>query len=200
MNAIHKAPIPLLIFAGSARKDSWNRKLAAAAADMARAEGADVTVLELGALGLPLSDGDLEAAGVPESVIRLKQLFRDHPAWIVCTPEYNGSYTPLLKNAIDWASRPLQGEHADLAGTRPFENTVVGLLSTAPGPIGGMNGLGHTATLLRKLMCWVAPRQFALGKAAEAFDPDGRIALDAHRTQVHLVIEQVLETARKLRA
>lgn len=200
MNTSNKTSIPLLIFAGSARKDSWNRKLAAAAAEMAKAEGADVTVLELGELNLPLYDGDLEAAGVPENVIRLKQIFKDHPAWIVCTPEYNGSFTPLLKNAIDWASRPLQGEHADLAGAKPFENTVVGLLSTAPGPVGGMQSLAPVATLLRKLMCWVAPRQFALGKAAEAFDPDGRIATDANRQQVRAVIEQVLETARKLQA
>ncbi|GAA6142409.1 NAD(P)H-dependent oxidoreductase [Hydrogenophaga sp. 5NK40-0174] len=195
-----KSSIPLLIFAGSARKDSWNRQLAQAVADMAKAEGADVTVLELGELNLPLYDGDLEDAGRPANVIRLKQILKDHPAWIICTPEYNGSYTPLLKNTIDWASRPLQNEHADLSGAKPFEGTVVGLLATAPGPIGGMTGLGQTATLLRKLMCWVAPRQFALGKSGEAFDPDGRIATDANRQQVQAVIEQVLTTARKLRA
>ncbi len=196
----HKSSIPLLIFAGSARKDSWNRKLAQAAAEMAKAEGAEVTVLELGDLNLPLYDGDLEATGMPENVIRLKQLLKGHPAWIVCSPEYNGSYTPLLKNAIDWASRPLQGEHESLSGAKPFDGTVVGLLSTAPGALGGLNSLGNVANLLRKLMCWVAPRQFALAKAGEAFDPDGRIATDANRQQVQAVIEQVLDTARKLHA
>ena len=99
-------PIPLLVFAGSSRAQSWNRKLAKVAAEAARAAGAQVTHLELGDFDLPLYNGDLEARGIPHDAIRLKEIFHAHPAWLVVSPEYNGSYTGLLKNTIDWASRP----------------------------------------------------------------------------------------------
>ena len=92
----------LLIFAGSTRQHSFNRRLANAAAAMARAEGADVTHIELSDFDVPLYNADLEARGTPADVMRLKAIAYDHPAWIICSPEYNGSYTGLLKNTIDW--------------------------------------------------------------------------------------------------
>ena len=99
----------LLVFAGSTRQNSFNRQLAAAAAAIASDAGAEVTHLELATLDLPLYNADLEARGTPSDVMRLKKLMFEHPAWIICSPEYNGSYTALLKNAIDWASKPGQG-------------------------------------------------------------------------------------------
>ena len=104
------APMPnaqLLIFAGSTRQQSFNRKLAHATAAIARDAGASATVLELSDFDIPLYNADLEAAGTPADVVRLKQALFDHPAWIICSPEYNGSYTALLKNTIDWASSPV---------------------------------------------------------------------------------------------
>ena len=92
------ARMKTLIFAGSTRQHSFNRQLAAQAATLARAAGAEVTHLELSTLDIPLYNADLEAQGTPADVIRLKQLMFDHPAWIICSPEYNGSYTALLKN------------------------------------------------------------------------------------------------------
>ena len=97
----------LLIFAGSTRQDSWNRKLAAAAADLARTGGAEVTHLELADFDIPMYNADLEAHGTPADVMKLKQIAFEHPAWVICTPEYNGSYTALLKNTIDWVSSPV---------------------------------------------------------------------------------------------
>ena len=86
----------LLVFAGSTRQQSFNRRLAHVAAGMARAAGAKVTLLELGDLDIPMYNADLEARGTPPNVLRLKQLMWEHPAWIICSPEYNGSYTALL--------------------------------------------------------------------------------------------------------
>ena len=80
-----------LIFAGSTRQQSLNRKLASAAADLARAQGAAVTHIELSDFDIPMYNADLEAKGTPADVIRLKQLMWEHPAWIICSPEYNGS-------------------------------------------------------------------------------------------------------------
>ena len=99
----------ILLFAGSTRQQSFNRQLARAAADMATAAGAQATLLELGELDIPMYDADLEAHGTPPDVLRLKQLLWEHPAWVICSPEYNGSYTALLKNTIDWASSPVAG-------------------------------------------------------------------------------------------
>ena len=75
---------------------------------MAQASGADVTHIELADFDIPMYNADLEAKGTPADVIRLKQLMWEHPAWIICSPEYNDSYTALLKHTIDWASSPVK--------------------------------------------------------------------------------------------
>ena len=79
--------------------------------------------------------------------MRLKQALFDHPAWIICSPEYNGSYTALLKNTIDWASSPVKGHPEWQDGTRSFRGKVVGMLSASPGALGGLrqNHLGPFA-------------------------------------------------------
>ena len=192
------APIPLLVFAGSSRAQSWNRKLASVAADTARAAGAQVTHLELGDFDLPLYNGDLEARGIPRDVIRLKEIFHAHPAWLVVSPEYNGSYTGLLKNTIDWVSSPIKGDPTWASGTKPFAGKVVGMLSASPGALGGLRSLSHLAPLLMNLQCWVSPKQFALSKAGEAFDADGQLIAEAARSSVQGVVAQVLHAANRL--
>ena len=192
------APIPLLVFAGSSRAQSWNRKLAQVAADAARAAGAQVTHLELGDFDLPLYNGDLEARGIPRDVIRLKEIFHAHPAWLVVSPEYNGSYTGLMKNTIDWVSSPIKGDPVWSSGTKPFAGKVVGMLSASPGALGGLRSLSHLAPLLMNLQCWVSPKQFALSKAGEAFDADGQLIAETARTSVQGVVTQVLHAAQRL--
>ena len=187
-----------LIFAGSTRQHSFNRQLAAQAATLARAAGAEVTHLELSTLDIPLYNADLEAQGTPADVIRLKQLLLDHPAWIICSPEYNGSYTALLKNTIDWASSPVKGDAIWSNGFKAFEGKVVGLLSASPGGMGGLRSLSHLNPLLLNLQCWVAPKQFALGGAGQAFDDQGQLKSDAHRQGVQAVVDQVLWAAKRL--
>ncbi len=200
MPPMSNTPLPLLVFAGSTRTGSHNRKLANAAADMARAAGAQVTVLDLAAHELPLYNADLEARGTPTASLELKRILHAHPAWIVCSPEYNGSYTGLLKNTIDWVSSPVKSDPEWQRGTKPFEGKVVGLLSASPGALGGVRGLAHLSTLLRNLQCWVAPKQFALGQAANAFDADGRLAQEAAQQAVQGVVDQVIHAARALNA
>ena len=189
---------PLLVFAGSTRAGSWNRKLAREAADLARAAGAAVTHIELADFELPIYNADLEARGTPEAAIRLKELFHAHPGWIICSPEYNGSYTALLKNTLDWVSSPVKGHPEWSNGTRPFEGKVVGLLSTSPGALGGLRSLSHLTPLLANLACWVAPQQFALSRAADAFDAGGHLADEGNRARVRAVVEQVLSASRRL--
>lgn len=195
---MNDAPLPVLVFAGSTRANSLNRRLARVAADMARAAGAQVTLLDLADHELPLYNADLEARGTPDAARRLKQVFHSHPAWLVCSPEYNGSYTGLLKNTIDWVSSPIKGDPEWSSGTKPFAGKVVGLLSASPGALGGLRSLSHLTPLLMNLQCWVAPKQFALGRAAEAFDDQGRLVSATAQASVQGVVEQVLHAARRL--
>lgn len=188
----------LLVFAGSTRAGSWNRKLAAAAARIARADGAEVTELHLADLALPLYDGDLEAQAVPVAVVRLKELLYTHEAWIIATPEYNGSYPPVLKNAIDWASRPIAHHPEWKDGRKPFAGKVAGIVSASPGALGGIRAQSHLLPLLMNLGAWVAPRQFALIKAEEGFDPDGQLGNEANRAGLRAVVDQVLWAARRI--
>ncbi|MFT4241843.1 MAG: NAD(P)H-dependent oxidoreductase [Acidovorax sp.] len=188
----------LLVFAGSTRQQSFNRQLARAAADIARDAGASVTLMELSDFDIPLYNADLEARGTPADVVRLKDTLWRHPAWIICSPEYNGSYTALLKNTIDWASSPVKG-HADWQdGTRPFRGKVVGMLSASPGALGGLRSQSHLAPLLINLGCWLAPQAFALGQAGSAFDDHGALVQQAHRDRVHAVVSQVLWASARL--
>ena len=190
----------LLVFAGSTRTQSYNRQLAKAAADLARAAGASVTLLELGDLDIPLYNADLEAQGTPPDVMKLKEVLDEHPAWIICSPEYNGSYTALLKNTIDWASSPVKGHPEWQDGTRSFRGKVVGMLSASPGALGGLRSQSHLGPLLTNLECWLAPKAFALGSAGSAFDESGTLVQQAHRDRVRAVVDQVLWAAERLQA
>ena len=193
-------PPKLLIFAGSTRQASFNRKLAHVAAQMARASGAEVTHIELSDFDIPMYNADLEAKGTPADVMKLKQLMFEHPAWIICSPEYNGSYTALLKNTIDWVSSPVKSDPAWQDGFKSFTGKVVGMLSASPGALGGLRSQSHLVPLLLNAQCWVAPQAFALGSAAEAFDAQGHLVSDAHRKAVQAVIDQVLRASARLQA
>ena len=200
MNPTAKPVEKLLIFAGSTRQNSFNRRLAQVAADMARASGAEVTQLELGDLDIPMYNADLEARATPPDVMKLKQILLDHPAWIICSPEYNGSYTALLKNTIDWASSPVKSDPAWADGFKSFTGKVVGMLSASPGALGGLRSQSHLLPLLVNLQCWVAPKAFALGRAGDAFDTNGKLVNENHRQSVQAVVDQVLFAAARLAA
>lgn len=188
----------LLVFAGSTRQQSFNRKLATATAALARQGGADVRHIELADFDIPMYNADLEASGTPADVLRLKTLMFEHPAWIICTPEYNASYPALLKNTIDWCSSPVKADPAWADGFKPFRGKVVGLLSASPGALGGLRAQSHLVPLLLNLLCWVAPQNYALGRAGDVFGADGALGNETHRKAVQAVIDQVLWAAGRL--
>jgi chromate reductase, NAD(P)H dehydrogenase (quinone) len=190
----------LLVFAGSTRQNSFNRRLAAAAAQMGRDAGAEVSHIELGDFDVPMYNADLEAKGTPADVVRLKELFYAHPAWIISSPEYNGSYTALLKNTIDWVSSPIKSDPVWSSGSKPFTGKVVGMLSASNGALGGLRAQSHLAPLLLNLKCWLAPNAYALSRAADAFDEHGALVDPAAHRNVAAVVEQVLWAARRLQA
>jgi len=188
----------LLVFAGSTRQLSFNRRLAHATAALARGRGAEVTHIELADFDIPMYNADLEARGTPPDVMRLKQLMFEHPAWIICTPEYNASYPALVKNTLDWVSSPVKSDPAWTDGFKSTRGKVVGVLSASPGALGGLRSQSHLAPLLLNLLCWLAPQNFALGRAGEAFHENGHLLNEAAVKSVQGVIDQVLWAAERL--
>ena len=188
----------VLVFAGSARIGSYNRKLAREVAAMTQAKGAEVTHLELGDYELPMYNADLEARGMPPDVMKLKQVFYEHPAWIICTPEYNASYPALVKNTLDWLSRPVKSDPLWSDDFRFSRGKVVGVLSASPGALGGLRSQRHLIPLLLNLRCWVAPQTFALSRADAAFDADGHLLQEPAKQRTQSVIDQVLWAAERL--
>ena len=162
----------ILAFAGSLRRDSFNKKLVPIAARGAREAGAEVTLIDLKDFPLPVFDQDFEAAqGMPENGKKLKQLFIDHNGLLIAAPEYNSSITAVLKNTIDWVSRPAPGEPSLVA----FRGKVATLMSASPGALGGLRGLVHVRSILGNIGVLVLPNQIAVPKAHEAFQPDGTL-------------------------
>lgn len=160
----------ILAFAGSARADSINKKLVGIASAGAEQAGARVTRIDLRDYPIPIYDGDLEAgSGMPDKALELRRLLLEHQGFLVASPEYNGSIAPLLKNVIDWTSRPVKGED----GLAPYRNKVAVLMSASPGSYGGLRGLVHVRDILGNIGVIVLPDQLAVGKAHEAFAPDG---------------------------
>jgi chromate reductase len=137
----------ILAFAGSLRRESFNQRLLQVALEGARAAGAEVTLISLAEHELPLMNQNLEARdGLPENARKLKDLFLAHDGLLLACPEYNGSITPLLKNTLDWVSRPDGKE----AGLKPYHGKVVGLVSASAGKLGGLRGLRHVSGCLPK--------------------------------------------------
>jgi chromate reductase len=167
-----QTPPSILGFAGSTRQDSYNKKLVKIALQGAEAAGAKVTYLNLGDLPMPLYDGDLEAQeGLPENARKFKDLLLTHQGLLIASPEYNSSMSGVLKNAIDWASRPVAGE-APLAC---FTGKVCAIMSASPGALGGLRGLVPVRMMLGNIGVIVLPDQVAVSKAMDAFTEQGAL-------------------------
>lgn len=178
----------LLALAGSLRKDSHNRYLAANAARLAREAGAEVIEVNLRDYPLPLFDEDIEAAGLPDNVRALKDLFATADGVLIASPEYNGSVTAALKNLIDWVSRP----DAQFGRAELFEGRRAALFATSPGGLGGMRGLSHLRDILQPLGTWITPMMLAVPGSYQAFDAQGKLIDEAMESQLRAVVEQTV--------
>ncbi len=186
----------VLALAGSTRSGSYNKKLIRIAASAAQAAGAEVTLIDLRDLPMPLMDEDLEEReGIPENAQKLKALMKSHHGLLLACPEYNSSISGVLKNAIDWASRPMDGEKP----LECFAGKVAALLSASPGSLGGLRGLVTVRSILGNLQVLVLPDQVAVGKAHEAFGEDGSLRDPKRAAAVNSLAAKLVDTLRKLR-
>jgi chromate reductase, NAD(P)H dehydrogenase (quinone) len=190
-------PPKILAFAGSTREASYNKMLVKIAAQGARAAGAEVTYIDLRDLPMPLFDEDLEAKeGMPANARQFKELMLAHQGLLIASPEYNSSITAVLKNAIDWASRPYPNEPMLAA----FNNKVAAIMSASPGGLGGLRGLVHLRSILGNINVLVLPDQTAISRAFEAFDDDGNLKDPQQQKAIEDLGAKLATTIEKLSA
>ncbi len=187
----------ILAFAGSTRKGSFNKKVLQIAIEGARKAGADVTVIDLKDYPMPLYDGDLEKEqGIPENGKKLMELMIEHEGFLLACPEYNSSISGVLKNAIDWASRPVKG----MTPLKAFDGKVACLMSASPGALGGLRSLSAVRWILGNIKVIVLPQQVAVPKADEAFDENGKLKDEKMQTNLENLGKSLTEILQKLNA
>ncbi len=184
----------ILAFAGSVRRDSFNRRLAVLAARHAEAAGAEVEFIDLADYPLPLYDGDLESeSGPPENAFRLQAILARQHGLLIASPEYNNSISPLLKNTLDWVSRTPR-----VRGENPFTGRVAGLLAASPGSLGGLRGLDHLRRVLDTVGMLVLPGGVAIPHADRAFGAGGELIDAGHDRRLDDLCGRLVTLAGRL--
>ncbi len=166
----------ILALSGALRRASVNTALLRAAAMLAPA-GVTVDVRTLH--GIPLYHGDVEAEGIPAAVTTLREAIRAADALLIATPEYNNSMPGVLKNGLDWLSRP-SGEGGKLFGGKP-----TALVGATPGGFGTVQAQDALLSVLRAFGndFWMGGR-LMVSKAGTVFDADGQLVDDKVRVQL----------------
>ena len=181
--------LKILAFAGSSRKESFNKKLLKIAVLGVQEQGGYVTLIDLADYPMPIFNQDLEQEqGIPENARKLKQLMVEHNAFIIASPEYNSTFSPLLKNVIDWASRAESDEEPPLVA---YKGKLAVIMAASPGSLGGLRGLVFLRMLLANIGVTVLPDQEVIPKSFKAFNDDGSL-IDNRKH------ESVLGLGRKL--
>ncbi len=165
----------ILAISGSLRTGSFNRKLLDIAVAHARSLGAEVDVVDLKTLGLPIYDGDVEAKALPAPVEELRERLGKAQGLLIASPEYNSSIPGGLKNAIDWVSRP---------PGRLFQDKWVAMMGATPGVFGTARMQPHLRQVMAAVGAHVLPTQVHMARVADAFTPDGKLKDEARQKDV----------------
>ncbi|MFI9271243.1 NADPH-dependent FMN reductase [Kitasatospora sp. NPDC052896] len=164
----HPGPLRVLVFGAALRAESINSRLASLVSRLIADDGATVDLATMREFEMPLYDGDVEStAGLPEGALALYERLERCDAFVISSPEYNGSVPGVLKNAIDWVSR---------VQPQPFKTKHAMLVSASPSLVGGNRGLWALRVPLEHLGTRVYPDMFSLASAYEAFTEDGQLA------------------------
>ena len=180
----------VLAILGSLRNESFNRKALNAAIALAP-PGMTVEIADISEL--PLYNQDVENAGAPESVRRLKEHIKAADALLFVTPEYNYSMPGVLKNAIDWASRP--------PAENPFNGKPCGIMSASGGVLGGVRAQYH----LRQTCVFVNlypmnKPEVMIAKAQEKFDEDGTLIDEATKKIITTFMASLRDWAQRFKS
>lgn len=180
-------PLVILGIAGSLRRQSFNRALLRAAQELAP-EGATIETFELD--GIPSFNQD-EEGNPPAKVAELKQRIRGADAILFVTPEYNYSVPGLLKNAIDWASRPY--------GDSAWNGKPVAVMGASVGTIGTARAQYHLRQMFVFLnMYAVNQPEVMVSNAHKHFDQDGKLTDDTAKKLIRQLLEELVNWTRRL--
>ena len=182
------ADIKVLAFAGSTRKDSYNKQLLLNAVEMARQMGATVLIIDLKDYQVPFYDADLETKGMPKNAKRLRELMIKSDAMIIASPEYNSSIPAVLKNALDWASRSEEGGSSRDA----FKGKKFAIMSASPGRTGGARGLVHLREIIEDVGGQVIEQKVSIPQAHKYFSEKNR----PENPSLKAEIQQLLQVDR----
>lgn len=179
----------IIALSGALRRASYNTALLRAAAGLAP-EGVGIELRTLH--GIPLYDGDVEAEGMPPAVTELREAIRAADALLIGTPEYNNSIPGVLKNGLDWLSRP-SGEGSKLFGGKP-----TALVGATPGGFGTVQSQDALLSVLRAFGndFWMGGR-LMVSKAGTVFDADGRLIDDKVRAQLQQFVQGFVDFVAK---
>lgn len=182
-------PVRVVGVVASLRQGSYNRLLMQAAQD----ELPPGMQLELAEIAdIPFYDGDVEATGLPAPVQRFKAQIRAADALLIATPEYNYAIPGLLKNALDWASRP--------AGQSALAGKAMAVIGASTGVLGTARAQMQLRQLALGLDVQVANRpEVLLGHAASKFDAQGRLTDETARTLLRNLLLTLQTLALRLR-
>jgi chromate reductase len=175
-------------FAGSLRREAFNRALLEAAAELAP-EGMDVEVFDL--TPVPLFNADVEAQGDPQSVTELKNAIRSADLILISTPEYNQGLSAVTKNAVDWASRPPRPQVLD--------GKAVVVMGATPGRLGTVSAQGQLRRSLSALNAHVMPQPRLLVAGAGKLIVDGRLLDEDTRERVARFMMAAADWAERFR-
>jgi len=188
----------ILVVPGSLRSGSHNVRLAALATKELVLAEADVTRISLADYPLPIYDADrAREQGPHPNAVKLKELVCAHRGVFIASPEYNASFTPLIKNAIDWISVVRGAGEPQLAA---YQNRVFALGAASPGRSGGMQSL----IALRQVLAvgcraLVIPEQVTIPNAERAFDEMDQLTDARAATQLKLVVRRLVDYAKLIR-
>jgi len=187
----------ILAFAGSSRRESFNRKLVAIAASGAEDAGGSVTVVNLRDYPMPIYDGDLEEEkGMPQTARDFKLLLVEHDGFLIASPEYNSGFSALLKNTIDWASRAESDDEPPLVA---FRGKTAAIMAASPGGLGGIRGLVGLRMLLQNIGVIVLPDQRTISSAYKAFAEDGSLSNSRDQNAVRKLGADLVALVGKLK-
>ncbi len=188
----------IAVIVGSTREGSFNRALGELAAASLEAQGARVTRVDLAAFDLPLYSAALEANAFPAGAVKLKDVFATQDGLLFVSPEYNGSLSPLLKNAIDWASRPTGDE--GLVALTAYRGKAAAIMAASVSPFGGLRGLMHLRQILSTIQMIVIPEQVVVPNAHAAFAEDGSLKETLPASLVDMTAGRLIAVAKALAA
>ncbi|MFC1556447.1 NADPH-dependent FMN reductase [candidate division KSB1 bacterium] len=168
---------------GSLRPQSYTRMAVTAALQGAREAGAVTKLIDLNEYDLVFCRGKSNEIEYPENVFNLREEFSRTNGIILGTPEYHGSFSGVLKNAID------------LMGFSEFESKIIGLVGVSGGKMGAANALNGLRVIGRSLHAWVLPKQVSIPEAWKVFDTSGEVKDSAIGKRLNDVGRQVARFA-----